>query len=424
MITINLFDVRVWASEKVTKKINLVPAVFLKWPENGPEHAIIVDKSLQKIYVYKKGSPPNKVVTYNCSTGENDGPKMRQNDKRTPEGIYYITKSFAERELSPIYGVRAFPLDYPNSLDLKEGRQGYGIWFHGTNKPLKPNDTNGCIALENVDIEQMAAFVRLDETPIIISRKLVMGSPVQIEQDKMELEDIIEKWRIAWEEKDINRYMSYYSPSFSSGGKNWQEWRDYKARLADKYKSMSIKISDSLLLTNGETALASFTQQYETRGLKSIGRKRLYLKRNSKEWKIFAEKFYGSDVTRLASVPEKVSPQEEIERFIQSWLRSWEKKNLEAYVSCYDSSFESRDMTLKGWQQHRANLNRKYRSLNINISQIRIKILSDQRAEISFIQDYRADRYRDYGLKTMILIKEGKDWKIKKEEWSPLKKTN
>jgi len=420
LITIFFIEHQVWASKKVTKKLNLVPSVFLKWPDEGPEHAIIVDKSLQKIYIYKKGSTPKLVKTYNCSTGENDGPKTKQNDKKTPEGIYYITKSFVKRELSPIYGVRAFPLDYPNSLDIKEGRQGYGIWFHGTNKPLKPNDTNGCIALENYDIDQMGTYIRLHETPVIISRKLSMVSQSKIEQDKMELEDIIEKWRYAWEGKDINRYMSYYSPAFSSGGKNWQEWRAHKRRLADRYKSISVKVSDILLLANGEKALASFTQQYETTGLKSTGRKRLYLKRNSKEWKIFAEKFDGSGVTRLASVPEKLSPQEEIEKFIQRWLRSWEKKNIEAYISCYDPSFESRGMDRKGWQQHRAKLNRKYHSLNINISQIKIEKISNQSAEISFKQDYRADRYHDYGLKKMILIKEGENWMIRTEEWSPL----
>ena len=424
LISIIFVEPPVWAGKKVTKKLVLVPSVFLKWPDDGPEHAIIVDKSLQKIYIYKKGSPPVIVKTYHCSTGENEGPKTEQDDKKTPEGIYYITKSFVERELSPVYGVRAFPLDYPNSLDLKEGRQGYGIWFHGTNKPLKPNDTNGCIALENGDIDQMASYIRLYDTPVIISRQMIMVSQSQIKRDRTELEDIIENWRLAWEGKDINRYISYYSPAFSSGGKDREEWRAYKKRLADKYQSISVKVSDMLLLVNGETALASFTQQYETGSLKSTGRKRLYLKRNSRDWKIFAEKFDGSDVTRLAAVPKKPSPQEEIDKFIQGWLRSWETKRLAAYISCYDPSFESRDMDLRGWQQHRAKLNRKYHSLNINIGRIKIDKLSDQKAEISFIQNYRADRYHDYGLKTMILIKEGKDWKIRKEEWTPLKKAN
>ena len=32
-------------------------------------------------------------------------------------------------------------------------------------------------------------------------------------------------------------------------------------------------------------------------------------------------------------------------------------------------------------------------------------------------QDYRADGYRDYGVKKIVLVKKGDDWKIKKEEW-------
>lgn len=422
MAAVYLTESQAWAGKKVIKKFNLVPSVFLEWPDEGPEHAIIVDKSLQKIYIFQKESSLNPVKTYNCSTGENNGPKAEKNDKRTPEGIYFITNSFVKRELSPVYGDRAFPLDYPNSLDMREGRAGYGIWFHGTNKPLKPNDTNGCIALENRDIDQMAAYIKLQETPVIISKKLEMVPPQSVEQEKKELEDIIEEWRHAWQEKDIDEYMAFYSPVFAADGKDWKEWKDYKTRLAEKYPTISVEIDDLFLLVNGTTALASFTQKYQTPSLKSTGKKRLYLKRNSRQWKIFAERFDGSDVIRPVIQEVKSSPREEIEKFIQRWHGAWEKKNMRVYISCYDRSFASRNMDLRAWKDHRARLNRKYRSLDVMISPIKIQDLSDHRAEINFEQDYRADGYHDFGLKTMVLIKKGEDWKISQEEWSPLKK--
>jgi len=41
-------------------------------------------------------------------------------------------------------------------------------------------------------------------------------------------------------------------------------------------------------------------------------------------------------------------------------------------------------------------------------------------ASVSFTQKYEADDYEDEGLKSLLLVKRGKGWKIKEEEWKPL----
>ncbi len=91
----------------------LVPAPLLKWPEQGSPYAVLVDKSKQEVSLYHKDNPFKPLKTYPASTGENDGPKSKMNDRKTPEGIYFFTDSFVDRELAPIYGVRAFPLTTP-----------------------------------------------------------------------------------------------------------------------------------------------------------------------------------------------------------------------------------------------------------------------------------------------------------------------
>ena len=133
------------------------PAVFLKWPKNGSDYALIVDKTCQEVYVYHRDDLSQPVKTYPCSTGGGIGPKTKKNDRKTPEGVYFITSAYDEAELTPIYGVYAFPIDYPNPFAKMEGKEGYGIWFHGLDKPLKPNDSNGCIAMNNWDISDLAA---------------------------------------------------------------------------------------------------------------------------------------------------------------------------------------------------------------------------------------------------------------------------
>ena len=100
-------------------KPRLVPAALLKWPAKASDYAILVDKSAQKVFVYHWNNLVTPVKVFTCSTGENDGPKTKRNDRKTPEGIYFFTRSIPKKDLGPIYGVMAFPIDYPSPMDKK-----------------------------------------------------------------------------------------------------------------------------------------------------------------------------------------------------------------------------------------------------------------------------------------------------------------
>jgi hypothetical protein len=79
-------------------------------------------------------------------------------------------------------------------------------------------------------------------------------------------------------------------------------------------------------------------------------------------------------------------------------------------------------MDLPEWEGHRKRLNEKYRSLKIEISNLKIKRVSDNSAKATFTQNYKADNYKDVGNKELLLVNDGKEWKIKEEEWTPIKK--
>jgi len=403
------------------KKHKRVPASLLKWPKEGSDYAVLVDKSLQKVFLYQRDKLYSPVRVYKCSTGENGGPKSTKNDKKTPEGIYFFTQSYEKKDLAPIYGIRAFPIDYPNSLDRKVGRGGYGIWFHGTNKPLKPYDSNGCIVLNNPDIDELTSYIKLNDTPVIISSKLEMIHPQKLKEDAGKLERIIENWRRAWEKKELDKYMSFYGSVFSSGEKNRKQWRDHKTRLAKKYKSISVETENLRLLKNSGVVLARFKQRYRTPVFDSLGDKRLFLQKNSNQWKIVGEYFKGQESTKPAA-PKKpsLSGLKKIKAFIYSWKEAWEKKDFKTYIACYDNKFRSRGMNLKAWKRHRKRLNKKYRSIKVELDDLIIVQNSSQTSRVSFRQSYWADGYHDVGLKRIFLTIKGKRWKIKKEEWSPL----
>jgi len=557
-----------------------MPSNFLKWGKAGADYVVLVDKSQQKVMLYRSDNLLEPVKVYRCSTGESDGRKSALNDKKTPEGIYFFVKSYTKESLAPVYGARALPLNYPNIFDIKEGRDGYGIWFHGLNKPLKPYDTSGCVALENKDIEELATYVSLFNTPVIISSSIEMSSQEELETKAKDISDIIEGWRDSWQNKDVDRYMSFYSSSFKSGGKTWDQWKDYKKQVANKYKDIRVKVNDLGILMNNNMVIASFKQIYRTSSFESSGTKRLYIAKNSDEWKIIGEDFnlekvkpvkgidFENDGVQVASVdPEQIDtaapiqgndvetdtvqvasltpalenmqdkdpgqitqatlqpdigaegvdtvqvatattapenlpapavdegealpaavPQPgtqgkdgdsgsvqvaaiapssenlqiqtgekepdavktlqgdikqketsetiqsfltgsqpegvklEVEAVICAWIDAWENKDIERYMAFYDTGFKSRDMDLKEWKRHRNRLNERYHNVSVDISGLEIKMVSDVEAGVAFVQEYQADNYADYGEKNMILIKEGKEWKIKTEEWTAIKR--
>ena len=406
---------------KTSKKAQkLVPAALLFWPEERSDYAILVDKSSQKVFLYRWDNLFAPVKVYNASTGENNGPKAKRNDKKTPEGVYFFTGSYEKGELAPRYGTRAFPLDYPNPIDKKKGRDGYGIWFHGLDKPLKPKDTNGCIALANPHIDDLANYIQLNDTPVVISSRIEMVSPDILEKEKKQLLKVIEDWRRAWESREIDRYMSFYGPRFTSDGKNREQWKEYKALVANKYKEITVEIQNLQLLKNDGVVMAKFDQRYSTERLESKGEKRLYLQQNSTEWKIIGEFFQKEKLRRFAPHKPHPSSLDDIKRFISSWEKAWEEKDLKTYIFCYDTRFRSRGMNLEAWEKHRQRLNQKYQSVHVDIMDLSIVQVSKWTAKVSFKQNYQADEYQDFGLKNLLLVKRGKHWKIKEETWHQL----
>ena len=407
-----------WANPEIK---DLVPSALVRVSSEGPEYIILVDKSLSKLFLYKKDNLFQPLKTYSCSTGENEGPKEKQNDRKTPEGIYFFTGSMKKQELAPIYGAMAFPIDYPNPIDKLEGRNGYGIWFHGTNKILKPYDTNGCVAMEDRDIEDLAKYIALFKTPAIIGPRIEMVSYQYLQQDKKELEALIEDWRSAWQNKDIEKYGSFYSGQFFTGPTGLREWKEYKSRLAKQYDTIRVDIANLQIFKYNGQVLVLFDQHFKTPTFETYGQKKLFLKKNSEQWKIFAESFQGLKSGKtVAPPPQAPTVFEEIETFIYAWIDRWQAKDLEAYLSSYDETFQSRGMDLRAWQEHRDRLNRKYNSLKIEISNLQVGMLAENKALVTFEQLYRADDYRDKGLKKLLLIKLGEEWKIKEEDWNPL----
>ena len=137
---------------------------------------IVVDKYRQRLMVLRYIGELIVEYEFACATGSNPGAKMFEGDERTPVGIYFTTHRYKDNKVT-IFGDRAIHLNYPNPFDQHENRQGNGIFFHGTNQELKPNSTNGCVVLRNLDMARLSSLVKDQSTPVVVVERFRLARP-------------------------------------------------------------------------------------------------------------------------------------------------------------------------------------------------------------------------------------------------------
>ncbi len=109
-----------------------------------------------------------------------------------------------------------------------------------------------------------------------------------------DIEDVrarVYAWSNAWQNRNINRYMYFYSPIFRSKGLNYKGWMEEKARLFQKSGDIRIGISDLWVFIEGKYATARFLQRYQDTKFSDVGEKTLILINSSGQWKIVSEEW-------------------------------------------------------------------------------------------------------------------------------------
>ncbi|XDA98201.1 L,D-transpeptidase family protein [Sulfitobacter sp. LCG007] len=144
------------------------PSKFKKY--NGPEVTyVVVNKGERKMFLLHNDQV---LRAYDIKLGWAPvGHKVRQNDGKTPEGLYYIDRRNPRSKYHLSVGI-----SYPNEKDREIAdalgyKTGGDIFIHGQEKPNRKDKkdwTWGCIAVRNKEIEDIYAMVR-DGTPISIN---------------------------------------------------------------------------------------------------------------------------------------------------------------------------------------------------------------------------------------------------------------
>lgn len=136
----------------------------------GEEIALLAFKSEKIIELWAKDKEHAWTHVHNyplTAFSGRPGPKLKENDKQIPEGIYQLVSfnPFSSMHLSLM-------INYPNSFDKAKAYQdrrkklGNNIFIHGSHYSV------GCLAVGNKAIEQLFTLARkvgLDHTQLIIA---------------------------------------------------------------------------------------------------------------------------------------------------------------------------------------------------------------------------------------------------------------
>lgn len=266
--------------------------------EARAETIFIVDKKTNtlSLWDYSTQGQFKKLRSIHTTLGKSLGDKRVQDDKKTPEGIYYFTREWRPPSLPKKFGALAFPMDYPNSIDQLDHKTGYGIMLHATDDPArlqKNQDSDGCIVVSDSQILELAPLVRVKNSVIAVYDEF----REEYLQKSSELLVPFREWISDWEHKDLSKYIGAYASAFRMKGMNLAQYQRYKAGLNQKYDRISVEAAEPLALYHPKYSLIRFQQKYQSwlksgqSAFVSTGRKTLYLTQESGRSKILIEDF-------------------------------------------------------------------------------------------------------------------------------------
>lgn len=263
--------------------------------EQAPLHAILVDKSRQRMVLYTYDSHWQENAKWPCSTGRQSGQKRREGDGKTPEGVYFATRNVKQPYLSARYGSRALPLDYPSWIDRFRRRGGSAIWLHGTNSPLVANNSNGCIVLRNDHIDQVAQYVDLYRTPIIIVGRLTWWTEQQARITAEKILAAVDRWHDALMQGSYIDFSRWYSTKSRPEMKWWQQWcHKRKFRSLHKIRPNGV-IRQRALFRTSDAFVMTFDHFLQISSQQvSVGTRKLYLKLEKGHVRIIGDMYQRS----------------------------------------------------------------------------------------------------------------------------------
>lgn len=286
------------------------PLLQISETEAFSKFVFLVDKEKRKLAVYERNGEHVELVNeYPADIGALGGNKTKRDDKRTPEGIYFLEHKLSQPQIPfNLYGNLAFTTNYPNLFDQRQNKTGSGIWLHAVPDTIPlTRGSRGCVVVRNDVIKKLEEYIKLKETPILIFDQVNYITKDEHETRRKEMSAFVEQWRNAWENQDLDSYMAFYDQDFKAPGFNKETWRKHKANLKSKYEFIKVHLSQPYIITHNDQLLVKTLQRYESNQHEDYGVKTIYAIRSKDGYKIIREEWVPFDRNKVTAAIAKES---------------------------------------------------------------------------------------------------------------------
>jgi murein L,D-transpeptidase YafK len=259
----------------------LYPAPLVSLPSNDvfSPYSFVVNKATRTLSVYYWDGQELKLFAEHPSDfGKKSGPKVKENDYRTPEGIYFLTAEKTQPEIPfDLYGNLAFTTDYPNVFDHRDAKTGSGIWLHAVpdTVPLT-RGSRGCVVVRNDVIKELKKCVKVGQTPIVIADEITYLTKEQYQAQQKKFLETFEEWRNAWETHDVDTYIKFYDETFQNDQMNFKQWYRFKKKLKSIYSYIKVHLSQPLILLSRNQIVIRAIQSYDSDKHHDYGEKTIH----------------------------------------------------------------------------------------------------------------------------------------------------
>lgn len=290
--------------------------------------------------------------------------------------------------------------DYPYRLEQRGEiveKQQLTLYFDGDN--LARVEDNGKVVAD---------------MPVMVVEKPA-EPPVAKVDPAAEVQAGVQAWAAAWSAKNAGDYLAAYTPDYAPKGMSRKKWEKQRMERISRPKTIAVALADFAVSMQDDThAKVSFSQDYRSDAYHDKVEKTLVLVKQDGRW-LIADERPGREVQ--ADKPAAAgNPDEAVQAAVAQWAEAWSARDAEKYLAGYAANFKPAGMSRAKWEAQRKERIGRAQSIEVKVSDLKIKLRDDTHASATFKQDYRSDAYSDSTRKTLKLEKTGDTWLIVGEQ--------
>lgn len=117
-----------------------------------------------------------------------------------------------------------------------------------------------------------------------------------------------------------------------------------------------------------------------------------------------------------ATYSTNLNANEAVLKTVKDWAAAWSSKNARQYLAFYAAEFKTPDgEDRSAWEQQRQARIAAPKSIQVGVSNAKVKLADDSHASVNFRQLYQASHLHTSSIKTLVLVKSNDKWLIVEE---------